>query len=592
MRKPITKKEMKKVHPYIPEVYTRLEQGRISRREFLRTATLLGMSAGAAVIASACGAQPASEGAGAGAAATVEKTAEPVATATKVVVEATEEVVEAAVGGPIRGGTLRSGYALQAIDHPARFSWSEGPNTLRQVFEYLTETGQDNITRPFLLESWKANDDLTAWDLNLRQGIKWTNGDEFVAEHVKWNFEEWLNPDTGSSILSFWDGFLAPTGLEVVDDHTLRLNLDAPLITVPENLFHYPAMIIHPSFDGDITSGNNASTGAHLLVEYTPGERAETVARWSQGDEGYWRMGADGKPLTYVEKMEFLDLGEDPTAYLTALQTGEIDVLELISPDQFLALKDDSDIIINPVSTSQTQVLRFRADLEPWSDNRVRLAVKKLQQRQKMLDNTFFGQGDIGYDTHVSPIHPAFSPMDDIPYDPEGAKALLAEAGFENFEFTMTVATGWDWVVGIAETMVEDAKPAGVNITLDTMPLSAYWDVWTEAPVAITAWGHRPLAVMVLPLAYTADSEGNPVPWNESHWIDEEFSALLKEAQGTLDVEARRAIMSDIQRIQAERGSIGLAYFYNRWKANRPGWVGLNPHPTGYNLFGEAYFEA
>ena len=122
---------------------------------------------------------------------------------------------------------------------------------------------------------------MTVWDLNLRQGIKWTNGDDFVAEHVKWNFEEWLNPDVGSSILGFWEGFLTPTGLEVVDDHTLRLNLDAPLITVPEILFHYPAMIIHPSFDGDITSGNNASTGAHLLEEYIPGERAKTVARWS-----------------------------------------------------------------------------------------------------------------------------------------------------------------------------------------------------------------------------------------------------------------------------------------------------------------------
>lgn len=580
MKKKITKKEMEKIHPYIPEVYTRLEQGRVSRREFLRTATLLGMSAGAAVIASACGAQPAETGTEA----TAEQATEPAA-------QATEEVVAAAASGPVRGGTLRTGFALQAIDHPARFSWSEGPNTLREVFEYLTETDKDNITHPVLLESWEANDDLTVWDLNLRQGIKWTNGDEFVAEHVKWNFEEWLNPDIGSSILGFWEGFLTPSGLEIVDDYTLRLNLDAPLITVPEILFHYPAMIIHPSFDGDITSGNNASTGAHLLEEYTPGERAKTVARWTKGDEGYWRKGADGKPLTYVEAMEFLDLGEDPTAYLTALQTGELDVLELTSPDQFLALRNDSDVIVNPVPTSQTQVLRFRVDLEPWSDNRVRMAVKKLQQRQKMLDNTFFGEGIIGYDTHVSPVHPSFAPMDDIPYDPEGARALLDEAGFDTLDFTISVATGWEWVVGIAETLVEDAKPAGVNITLDTMPLSAYWDVWTETPVGITAWGHRPLAVMVLPLAYTADSDGVPVAWNESRWVDEEFSALLKEAQGTLDVEARRAIMADIQRIQAERGSIGVAYFYNRWKAHIPGWVNLPAHPTGYNLFSEAYFD-
>ena len=100
-------------------------------------------------------------------------------------------------------------------------------------------------------------------------------------------------------------------------------------------------------------------------------------------------------------------MARTPTAYLTALQTGQIDVLELTSPDQFLAhCGTIADVIINPIATSQTQVLRFRVDLEPWTDNRVRMAVKKLQQRQKMLDNTFFGEGIIGYDTHVSASSP------------------------------------------------------------------------------------------------------------------------------------------------------------------------------------------
>ena len=143
-----------------------------------------------------------------------------------------------------------------------------------------------------LLESWSASGDLRTWTLNLREGIKWTNGDEFVADHVKFNFGEWLNPDVGSSILGLWEGFLTMDGVEVVDDYTVKLNLVAPLLAVPENLFHYPAQIMHPSFDGDITSGKNASTGPYVIDEFVVAERVRAVSRLSNGDKGYWQEGA------------------------------------------------------------------------------------------------------------------------------------------------------------------------------------------------------------------------------------------------------------------------------------------------------------
>jgi peptide/nickel transport system substrate-binding protein len=96
---------------------------------------------------------------------------------------------------------------------------------------------------------------------------------------------------------------------------------------------------------------------------------------------------------------------------------------------------------------------------------------------------------------------------------------------------------------------------------------------------------------MVLPLAYIADSAGKPVPWNESRWVDEEFSALLKQAQGTLDVEARREIMADIQRIQMERGSVGIAYWRNVWTAMNPAFQNVNGHPTQYELWNEVWYD-
>ncbi|HCB49853.1 MAG TPA: ABC transporter substrate-binding protein, partial [Chloroflexi bacterium] len=84
---------------------------------------------------------------------------------------------------------------LQLLDHPARLSWVEGANIVRQINEYLTETGPDNITRPYLLDRWEASEDVLTWDLFLKEGITFNNGQELTADDVMFTFGEWLNPD-------------------------------------------------------------------------------------------------------------------------------------------------------------------------------------------------------------------------------------------------------------------------------------------------------------------------------------------------------------------------------------------------------------
>jgi ABC-type dipeptide transport system, periplasmic component len=81
-------------------------------------------------------------------------------------------------------------------------------NICRQVCDYLTRTGADNITRPWLLEKWQASDDLTTWTLTLKKGIKWSNGDELNSDHVIWNLTRWLDEKNGSSIIGLFKGFL------------------------------------------------------------------------------------------------------------------------------------------------------------------------------------------------------------------------------------------------------------------------------------------------------------------------------------------------------------------------------------------------
>jgi peptide/nickel transport system substrate-binding protein len=372
-----------------------------------------------------------------------------------------------------------------------------------------------------------------------------------------------------------------------VDDYTVKLMLDAPKLDVPENLFHYPAMIMHRSFDGDIKSGKNPYTGSMKLDSAEVGKVVKVSRR-----DGYWQNGADGQALPYLDAIEYIDLGNDQTAYVAAIQSGQIDTIYNPTVDSWQALKNDPKVKVEALTTSQVRVLRMRVDLDPWKDNRVRQALKMVQNRQKILDNAYFGQGSLGQDFHVAPVHPEYAPMDVPAYDPDGAKKLLAEAGFESgLDVSIAVGTGWTDIVAYIETLKEDAKAAGINVTLDSMPNDNYWNVWTDAPVGVTPWTHRPLGVMVLPLAYIADADGNPVPWNESRWVDEEFSALLKTAQGTLDVDARRALMKDLQRIQGERGSVAIAYWQGVWTIYNPKFQGIKPHPTDYEIWREVWLD-
>jgi peptide/nickel transport system substrate-binding protein len=227
-------KEKIRIHPAIFDWQSELRQGKMSRREFLHLATLVGASVAAAQALAGCG---------------------PLASAP-----------DASTVRPIkRGGTMKIGSAIQPIDHPARLSWIEGANQLRQVAEYLTETGPDNLTRPWLLESWEADDAVKTWTLHLRRGIFFNNGDKLTADDVIFNFEQWLDPEIGSSMASLLS-YLDKNSLERLDDYTIRLHLNEPQIGVPEHLFHYPAIILPRRFEGDFVK-QPWGTGPFTLVE-------------------------------------------------------------------------------------------------------------------------------------------------------------------------------------------------------------------------------------------------------------------------------------------------------------------------------------
>jgi peptide/nickel transport system substrate-binding protein len=204
---------------------------------------------------------------------------------------------------------------------------------------------------------------------------------------------------------------------------------------------------------------------------------------------------------------------------------------------------------------------------------------------EKLLQVGHLGLGLRGEHHHVSPIHPEYAKLPFMNQDIEGAKKLLAEAGFPNgFEIEFAFKQSPSWEFNTCQAMAEMWKEIGVNVRPNVMPGKAYDEVWDKVPFGFTAWTHRPLGVMVLGLAYRTG-----VPWNESKWSNAKFDELLTIAEGTLDVEARREIMAEIEQIMQEDGPIAQPLWQSVFTAMDKRVKGFNFHPT-YYLYGEEWW--
>ncbi|MFO7736918.1 MAG: ABC transporter substrate-binding protein [Desulfatiglandaceae bacterium] len=549
-------KKDEKVHPAVHELKEDLDKGKLSRREFLRYATLLGMSAAAA--------------------------------GQMIGVTWPRKVFAANIQ---RGGILKVSQQVQKIDHPARYSWLMPSNSMRMVFEYMTLTGPDNVTHPYLCESWSASEDLKTWTWNVRKGVKFNNGDPFTADDCIFTMQQWLNQDVKSSLLGLVGAYLDPTGIEKVNDHQFKLHLKRPEISLPEDFFQYTAQVLnHRTFEGDMKKAPHG-TGPFTLETYEEGEICVVKRR-----KDYWQKGFDGKPLPYIDEIRFIDMGGELSPQIAALKSAEIDLVDASDnpgPQIMKAVQNDKHINVLPVATGTTRVLRMRVDMKPWSDNRVRMALKLCQNREKILALAYQGEGLQGQDVHVYPKHPEYCKKPVPAYQPDKAKKLLAEAGYaDGIDVSIAVGSEWTDVVRYAEVLKQDAAPAGIRINIQTMPTSQYWERWTEVDLGVTPWTHRPLGTQILKLGYTADDQGAPVAWNETRWVDKEFLQLLGEASGTLDVEKRRKIFCKIEEIQMNRGPIGIAYWMNTWMCANKRLKNIEAHPNLIFLFNEAWLEA
>ncbi|HMK68497.1 MAG TPA: ABC transporter substrate-binding protein, partial [Stellaceae bacterium] len=418
--------------------------------------------------------------------------------------------------------------------------------------------------------SWHAVDD-TTWEFKLRPNVHFSDGSPFTARDVAASLERAAGLQ--NSIGGYGMYTRQVTRAEIVDDHTIRLHTAAPYPAMPFDLS--PVWIVSHKVAREPTEAFNAGkavlgTGPFRLVEWVRGERLVL-----ERNDNYWGR----KPAWKRVVMRFVP---NDSARIAALLAGDVDFIEMVPPSAFETIKSNPALrLVTGVSArviyltldSYREQTPFAFDARgnplpgnPLRDRRVRLAISKAIDRQAIVERIMQGVAEPAGQLVPGAYFGASTKLRPEPADPEGARALLAAAGYPS-GFAITLQVSNDRYINaekVAIAIGQMLARVGIDTRVDAMPESIYksraskfeFSFFVQGWYSESAEASNSLRAIV---ATRDDARG----WgtaNRGRYSNPDFDQLLRRAVGTAEDGARSALLAEAMEMAMEDAAVVPLY--------------------------------
>ncbi len=364
--------------------------------------------------------------------------------------------------------------------------------------------------QPRLAERWEINEEVTEYTFYMRPNVVWHDGSAFTARDAYYSLERILDPDEGSGMYD-----RLATSIEkvtVVDDMTLKLELKRPDALILMPLANQQCYLVKEN-DPDLEAG--IGTGPFKLKSWNPGQSYEV-----EKFDGYWMEGA---PI--LDGVRGIAIPEASTM-LQSVATGDADVCQ-VPFDQLSVVQSNADLQITPYEKAIMYCAVALVTADPWKDPRVREALKRSLDRDKLMEVAYAGQSSMSPDSCIAMGDPDMSPELEARTvrDLAAAEELMAAAGYpDGIDIELKYPgdpTHANFGLGVAAGL----KGSPFRVTPKAVPADTYWDtVWMSDPFCVSDWNRRhPIETMALQVQSEA-------PWNESGWKSPKMDELIETA--------------------------------------------------------------
>ena len=528
--------------------------GRLSRRDFVRRGTVVGISVPLlGSILAACGSSGSSSSPSGGS--------------------------SSAAGAP--GAVIKAGIVTPTgAINPVTVADQGGLDMLGQTGEYLCLSTQTLTLKPVLATSWTPNSKADVWTFKIRQNVKFHNGQALTADDVVYTYQLHTNPKGEANALSAFGGVLAPAGVKKVDDFTVEFHLSAPNGNFPylTSSDNYNMIILPKGYDPAKWQSTFLGTGPFKLGSYTPKSGA-TFTR----NESYWGK----KALPSSTQFTFYDT-QNPM--ILGLTGGTIDVVGQFAVAGAQELLTGSYNIIKLKSSAHRQ-LSMRNDKAPFTDARVRQAIALTLDRPAIVKALFQGFADVGNDSPFAPVYPSTNTsVAQRTKDIAKAKSLLTAAGHGSGFSTQLVTENFVEIPQYAQIVAQSAKEIGVNIGLKVESSSQYYGKatfgnsdWLDATMSLVDYGHRgvPNVFLTSPLE-TYNAKTGTGTWNAAHFANAQYDKLVAQYIAASDLGTQKTLAGQIETLLLAQTPIIFGYFYNYLTATTKGVTGVYPTAVGH----------